>query len=295
MSFPRKVGIELEFSDVLTVKAAEELYKLWGRDFSTWEDRWGAYSKPRISYDEWNCMSDGSLKNSDGSRCMWSVFDDLKGRPVSVSASKDSPDRKRWSGIEVVSPATKDDLRLYRELSDVVKTLHGMGATTLPKHWNSLHVHVDLQGIPWETVAGFVRPIFEIQKDIDRLSTKWRRRSFFEEWQVEALESPEALRSKEDWFKTYRTVTTRKGVRIVSPQDDRQRRLIDVGPFFTAEKPYNTMEFRCFRSYTYPEPIIDQIQFAVKVAEDLIWGRDLKEWVPDWVEKFFSEGIQEYA
>lgn len=272
----RTFGIEAEFSDIKTVDAVRLLYELWGRDPKDWRDRHGAWAKPVLDYSVWNCMSDGSLYNSNGTRCMWTYLDPEDGKIKQARATKDSPHRFLWEGVELVSRATDNFPALLDELVGSAAVLIGAGATARPEHFDSIHVHVDLSDLPWTQVASFVPRIYEIQEFLDQLATPWTRKELLTEEAVQDLADVQASGcTKEEFWEAYRTVRVVrgrfKGQKITVPyDDDRQRRIVDIGPYFSAKKPYNTMEFRCFRAHENPEVMTDQVLLAKFIADALI-------------------------
>lgn len=258
------VGIEVEMSDIRVVEAARIVYEYFGRPFSSWQDRWGPYDKPDIDYTQWHVMSDGSLYNADGSRCMWTYVDE-NGVMRKASSSKKSPDRQKWKGAELIGPATSDFMQLGYDLQNLVTLLHSNGATFTRKNVNALHVHVDISEVDFENLRQWPRLIYEMQDTFDILSTKWKKRAFYTEESVERLE---AARDQKQFWDEYRFV---KG-QIRHGSFDGHRRLIDIGPWFNDSKSYKTVEFRGFSATSNVDHMLGCIELAVDTVKSLCNG-----------------------
>jgi hypothetical protein len=93
------VGFELEMSDIKTADAATIVYG----DLVHWKDRYGDHARPTLTYDRFHVMSDGTLRNSDGTRCMNS-YRDSQGRWQRADWAEGHPDHLKWKGAELISP-----------------------------------------------------------------------------------------------------------------------------------------------------------------------------------------------
>ncbi len=98
------LGIELEYSDIVTREAARYVQELHGENLEHWTDRSGQYSKPRLSYDRWNVMSDGSLLSG-------SVQPVVLGEgslAASLTCQYGSVLDKRWAEVSTPSTSPRD-------------------------------------------------------------------------------------------------------------------------------------------------------------------------------------------
>jgi len=261
----RTVGIEIELSDIKVVDAARLVYESTGRDFSLWQDRWGPYSKPKLSYDVWNVVSDGSLYNTDGSRCMWTYVDE-QGKMCKANPAKSSSNRQKWLGAELVSPALKDVSSLVDSTRTLVGLLVENGATMTRGNVNALHVHVDISDLTFENLIHWPRLIREMQDTFDILSTKWKKRAFYTEEEVYRLEECTDARS---FWREYRYI---KGS-VRHGDYDGHRRLLDIGPWFNPEKSYSTIEFRGYSATKNIDYISSCIDLSLDTVECLRQGR----------------------
>jgi hypothetical protein len=277
----RKVGVEIEVSDIRVVEAARLVFEATDRDFKTWEDRWGPYSKPKLKYDRWNVVSDGSLYNTDGSRCMWTYLEG--GQMKKASSSKSSGDRDKWLGAELVSPATEDVDKLVSEMQMLINLLVENGATMTRKNVNAFHVHIDISDLEFENLKRWPRLIYEMQDTFDILSTKWKKRAFYT---LEEIERLEQCNDAKKFWEEYRYI---KG-RIRHGNFDGHRRLLDIGPWFNVEKSYKTIEFRGFSATKNVQHMSSCIKLALDTVEHLSRG----EVVPD-LEQRIAEMESQYV
>jgi len=263
-----KVGFELEMSDILTKRAATIVYG----DISEWHDRYDTYSKPKLSYDRFHVMSDGSLINSDWTRCMSTFRSPSRLRPA--HASEGHPHHLKWKGAELISPVIDwDDPqardRALRLAESYFKKFRRSGAICSPRLFDGLHVHIDISDLAWHEVGVLPRRIRLVQDLLVPLATYWKGISFFTYEQLLAFC---ACQTDEEFWEAYKTVDGRTYVE----GDDEVRRIIDVGPYFDPARP-NTIEFRCFRAALDVAYIASCIEFSIELLRGMVWRspRDL--------------------
>lgn len=281
-------GMEIEISDVRTVASVQQLYKLWGRDFAGWKDRYGPLTKPDLDYSKWNAISEFVLLNSDGTRCMSSIIDRVTGRKKEVPNTLTSEGRSHWKGLEIISPVYANPEKMVMDTHKWVDTLEG--ATATARNWNATHFHFSTDEIPWEQLATWVPRLYEVQDLFSPLVTDWGRLAFFNREEVEWLKqtlreySNDEIFGRHHWFQEYRTINTPGSApKVVAADDMWCRRFIDVGPSFRYDRP-NTIEFRCFTSSLDSNVTMLQLQIAQEVFTRLCDEQDLRP-----VEKLIGE------
>lgn len=248
------IGIELEFSDIRTIDAARIVQEDQGYLLSEWQDRYGPYGKPKLSYDRWHVMSDRSIENTDGTRCMWSYLDET-GEVKPANVSKKSLDRQQWKGAELISPAVLEVEDLRTKLDYYLQEFKRAGAVSRRDLFNSLHVHVDISSLEWEELRVWPRKIYAIQDTLKELSTGWPKLEVFNVDHLDRLDSKSTF---EDWWDEYLTYKGKKRF----PEFDQCRKLIDISPRFNPNKSYKTVEVRCLTSSLDTDRVLERVEFA---------------------------------
>lgn len=279
-----KAGIELEFSDILSLYAVELLYGAWGRPVHTWRDRSGIYEKPPLDYTLWNAMTDTTLVNTDGSTCRASVMVD--GRIAHIE-----PDthQQLWKGIELISPAMDNHEEMLDAAERYSQLLFENGATARRSLMSGFHIHFDLSELPWQAVASLVRPIARVQYLLSRLSTSWDRRSYVTPSDLNRLLPIEAFDSAQQWWSEYRKVDI--GERTVTKHERHtaHRRVVDVGPYFRSARPQSTIEFRCFSNSASFGFVRAQFSLAREVLAKMLQFEEVDvHWLEDSVNRINS-------
>jgi hypothetical protein len=282
------VGIELEMSDVLTSKAAEVVY---GSSEQLPDYPFG-YDKPVLDYSTWNLVPDSTIRNTDGTHCMKTYLED--GEIVKAKNGKNSPDRFKWKGAELISPVFNVDvseevLLRFNELSVYISSLQEQGANFDWKLQNALHVHVDICNLEPEEVRKLVTFIYFAQELVYPLGTNWSGSRKFTEEEMERLW---AAPTDRDFWMEYCSPNGK----LTEANRVSVRRFIDIGNYFSNIKDYQTVEFRCFKTSSNPLYILNCIYFAVwfvqssinsDVFEDIL--PELEEWVSV-LEEFNQQG-----
>lgn len=269
----RTAGVELEFNDIKTYDAAKVVFKRSGRNIEDWQDRWGAWSKPELDYTHWNVMSDGSIHNSDGTRCMFTVVED--GELRQARSSKRSEDRKIWKGAELISPAftVYQEEYLYKELEEILGEFKELGATVTRHGRAALHVHVDVTGSTLDDVKGWLPKLQSVQSllkplAIDISKSPRKKHPLYTDELIEDLNKAESV---EEFLKRYFYTRGRVG----HGGQYAVRRLVDVSPALDEKKPYNTIEFRCFTSSLDVEVTREAVGLSRNIVDSLVEKREI--------------------
>jgi hypothetical protein len=254
------VGFELEMSDILTKRAATIVYG----DISEWHDRYDD-SKPKLTYDRFHVMSDGSLLNSDRTRCMRNYTTARHIRPA--CASEGHPHHLRWKGAELISPVIDWDDQQARDSAlgraeSYFKKFRRSKAICRPELFDGLHVHIDISDLDWDEVAVLPRRIRLVQDLLVPLATYWKGISFFT---YEQLLTFIPCQTQEEFWEAYKTVDGKTYLE----GDDEVRRIIDVGPYFDPARP-DTIEFRCFRAALDVAYIASCVDFSIELLRKMI-------------------------
>ena len=258
----RKVGFELEMSDILTQKAAEIVYG----DLDLWVDRWSGYTKPELDYTKWNLQSDGTIKNSNGTKCMSSY--ELDGKLHHARNGKKSPDRFLWQGAELLSPILTDDS--WKEQFDVfVGKFIEARATFNPDNQISIHVHVDISDFTFDEVKMIPKLVFNQQRALDLLGNDWRGRSFYTLHDVEVLSQAKYW---EDYV--HELCRDRRLGRVYEITSSKARRIVNTLPYFEHKK---TVEFRCFLPIPDTNYITDCFNLCIDLVESWKKGEPLDQ------------------
>jgi len=278
MELTGNIGFELEMSDIVTSDAARIVY---GSHLLLPEYAFG-YNKPELDYSRWNLVPDSTIKNSDGTQCMKSFIED--GIIVKAKNNAKSPHRFKWKGAELISPVINIDvqeevIKYFGDLEFFLKQFKDKGATFSGELNNSLHVHVDVQTLSPDEIRKLVTHIYFSQDILYPLKTDWSGSRKFSEEEMSRLWG--SLDAKEFW-KEYCTV---KG-KSLEPNRIGVRRFIDVGPYFSNLKNYQTVEFRCFKAKDDPIYILNCIYFSLWFVQTVLssdyfedYEEDLKNWV----------------
>ena len=258
-----KVGFELEMSDIKTADAATIVYG----DLVHWKDRYGDHARPTLTYDRFHVMSDGTLRNSDGTRCMNS-YRDSEGRWQRADRSEGHPDHLKWKGAELISPAF--DWESAADVADVFSRCENdyfprfkeAGAVCKADLHDGLHVHLDISALSWTEVRELLLAIMPVQWELCRLKSEWWGHQAFED---ERLESLRTAKTRDEFDASYRTIRGPQGGLFLLPRwHDHIRRVVDVGPYLDPDRP-DTIEFRCFRAAMDTAYIAECIELALEV------------------------------
>jgi len=255
----RTVGFELEMSDIKTADAAEIVYK----DLGLWTDRYGAYSKPHLKYDRWHLQSDGSIRNSNKTRCMVSYLDS-NGRKKLANPSSISLDRFKWQGAELISPVfyIEDSEKIKEEFEEFINPMIKKGAVFERHLYNSLHVHVDISDVELEDLMFWMKEISLVQDTLDSLGNDWKKRNKISP--VELMRFLDAADHADvDKFKELLRRTPTGETKFWDHDDI--RKIVDMAHRFRDDRP-NTIEFRCFS----PIPIWGDIKSSIELCVWLV-------------------------
>ena len=244
------IGFELEMSDIVTADAAEIVYG--NRELLP--DYPYGYVKPRLDYNVWNIVPDGTIVNSDGTKCMKSYIED--GKKLQASNGRLSPDRFKWKGAELVSPVFDDSSKIdYQTLETFLEKFKEYGAIFSGELCNALHIHLDVSKLTPVQVREIVTMIYLYQPYLQGLSSSWRGSGQFSEEEIQRLWNTSTI---EDWWQEYCTVNGR----TLKPDRIGVRRFIDVGNYFNDIKSFKTIEFRCFKAVGTIEYVMDCVTLS---------------------------------
>jgi hypothetical protein len=255
----RTVGFELEMSDIKTADAALIVYK----DLALWKDRWGQYSKPSLVYDRWHLQSDGSIRNSDGTRCM-TTFLNEEGQKVLANPSKKSVDRLQWKGAELISPVftLEDTSKLETQFETMISAFFKKGAFFSKALYDSLHIHVDVSDCTEEEMMHWMPQIANCQLTLNSLGNGWPKRNMLTPPELTKFEM--AAQEGVESFKE-QLVRTKEGKVKFWDHDD-VRRIVDMSHRYREDRP-NTIEFRSFSAIPTWSYIEESAELAVWLVE----------------------------
>ena len=247
-------GFELEMSDIKTVDAAEIVYE----DLTLWVDRWGGYSKPILNYENWHLQSDGSIKNSDGTRCMFTYIDE-DGILRNANSGRGSSDRYKWRGAELVSPVLDEKTEWKTTVDNYIKKFQEKGAVFESYLYDALHIHIGIPDIDFEEIKLWPRYAYALQTELNNLGNSWNGRRVYEEVEVEALANAETEAE-------FLNILLRKNGKQIQPYVNAARRIVNVLHWFSPAHA-NTIEFRCFKSVPSSEYIEACINLCLYIVE----------------------------
>jgi len=258
------VGFELEMSDIKTGDAALIVYE----DLTYWQDRWGQYNKPQLHYDRWHLTSDGSIRNSNGTRCMTTYIDE-DGKKKKANPSKISKDRLKWQGAELISPVlTLDEIRTIdgkrqQEFEGFVSKFIEKDAVFEKHLFDSLHVHISVEEVAYRDLMYWVEQIYNVQDTLDSLGNDWRKRNKF--IPSDLIKFKEAADKQDEFEFTQLLKKTKDGEEKFWDHDD-IRRIVDISHAFRVDRP-NTIEFRCYSPVPTWEYITSCIELSLWLVE----------------------------
>jgi len=274
----RTVGFELEMSDIKTIDAAEIVYE----DLTLWQDRWGTYSKPHLNYDRWHVQSDGSIRNSNKTRCMTTYLDETGAKCI-ANPSKISKHRALWQGAELISPVFTlgpEIEKIREEFETYVDKFIRKGAVFEKHLFNSLHIHVGIPNVSEEDAMFWMQDIYNVQDTLDSLGNDWKKRNKLTP--PELAKFMDAAENKDQGKFTELLQQTKDGKEKFWDHDE-VRRIVDIAHKFRIDRP-NTIEFRCFS----PVPIWPYIEECLLLSIWLIQNWTFKIPYMDYYEELRS-------
>lgn len=267
----RLIGLELEYSDILAKDAESSLYSYFGYDFSSWHNCYYGTKKQNLDYSRWNCVTDNTIKNSDGSTCSLTYLDGDKIRPI-VARDK-FLDKTR--GIEVISPATSNYTKLLEDIDAINKLMLANGAKISSGLDNALHIHIDANDIDFDTIRRIPTRTLSVQDELNKLRTEVGIPIPMYAENEAAIylktDSPDSLSS------LYTSLGNGAGMSI---NHYLNRRIIDIGSWLKNEKPLKTIEFRGFSMSGNIRYIEECIKLSLDIFDYLIgnsnWPQTVK-------------------
>lgn len=267
MKDKRLVGIELEISDINTYAAVELLYNYFDLDIKLWENLLGFPDKLKVSYDQWNAVFDSTIKNSDGSICMFTYINNGNQQGIKKINLKESSLLSK--GVEIISPPTNDYQELAVTINDLVNIMLQNGAKISKKLNNALHVHVDARDVSFEQIAKVPEKIYNIQKSLEKLLVPDTIPKVYS-YTDDDLYRFSLASSKEELYSEYMIVNGHPDHPLYSA-----RRIINIKPWFVNSIENKTFEFRCFSATDNTEYIREAINLSLSIMDYLLYDISL--------------------
>jgi hypothetical protein len=262
----RKIGVELEFSDINTFEAAKQLSNLFHNDFSLWRDSSSNLKKPILNYSLWNFISDSTIKNTDGTYCLKSYIDDsgsIKNIDINSGLYRD-----RMSGIEAISPATSNYDKLFSDIGIITDLVLSNGGKIDRSLDNALHVHVDASDIGLDQILRMPRKILKVQNSLEKFFTKnGLMVPLFTEEDVVAIES------SKDLDELYANYLTKQG--FINVNHPWHRYVINLGPWILKDAEEKTIEFRAYSMSQSLEYIKECVFLSIDIFNYLAFDQDI--------------------
>lgn len=257
----RRMGLEIEMTDVRILQVVDRVFAEYDdRDPATWQDRWGAHSKPEYDFSVYNVVSDSTLLSADGCRPMYKGHLD-DGTVGKASGAKKAP--RNWCGAELLSPAQLWGEEEWAQLDGIVTDLKGYGATFDPHQKCALHVHVEIKDFDFDQLKSLAVLGFLYQDALDSTvngsGAKYRLRKQTKLELEKLLDSETVGEFAEIWSHDPEGERRGEYSRVT-------RRLVDVGPVFRSFKTAKTVEFRCFRAHHN----IEFLRLAGEISERIV-------------------------
>lgn len=234
----RRVGVELEISDINTYLAVKKIYEYFNLDIDTWINLKGLPYKLEIAYDQWNATFDSTINNSDGSRCMFTYMDN--GNQRGIKKQNLLEDSLLSKGIEIVSPPSNDYYKTLNILKDLIDIMILNGASISNKLNDALHIHVDASDLSFKQIKDIPKKIYNIQKPLEKLLVPDTRPKVYS-YSLEDIDLLSRSLSEEEFYSQYMIVNGKPDHPLYSA-----RRIINIKPWLSNPIENKTIEFRCF-------------------------------------------------
>lgn len=266
----RKVGIEFEISDIETYNIAKIVYKHFKYNFLKWNNRTNIIKKSKLNYNIWNVTSDSTIKNSDGSKCMMTVFIDNK----LVWAR---PDHKNiWKGGEIITPPSNNYKYILYNLKIIIDILILKGASIKKELDDALHIHVDASDLTFEKIKLMPKKIYNIQNYLIKFFTiNGVPIPLYTEDDIYRLEN---TKSVEEFYKEYIKLD---GEELEHKHENaRCRKIINLIPWLINPLENKTIEFRAFSATKNIKYIEECIYLCLDIMDYLVYDKiidDLEE------------------
>lgn len=264
MPYSKKIGLELEYSDISTKKAVEIVYKYFNLDISKWDDSRSVLDKISLDYSSWNAVSDLTIKNSDSSKMLSTYFEDGK---LKRANPENLEERKKWKGIEVISPPTNSYQQLFSDIESLSSLLVSNGAKISRYLDNALHIHIDASDLNLDQIKKVIERSYKIQGSLKKFYTyNGIPVPEYTDQDIELFKTAETI---EDLYRMYfwsdsRLSTTTNNAMV--------RRVINVGPWLYRNQENKTVEFRCFSNSYNIEYIKEAVFLSLDIFDYLLSG-----------------------
>ena len=260
------VGVELEYSDVNCKTAQQQLENLFSYPFDAWRKSHGTHKKIVLDYSRWNCVTDNTIINSDGTRCSMSYIVDGEMRYIF------SPNEhiEHSKGIEVISPPIADYEILLSDVEKINEAMFTNGATVGRHLDTALHFHIDANDLTFEQIKNIPIKMLPIQEALtkffayDGIPTPLYR--------AEEAEAFAACNSMDELTEIYASNGAEYGYSI---EHYFNRRVVDIGPWIKKEHPLKTIEFRGFSMSTNIDCIAGCLHLCLDIFDYLINNKPL--------------------
>jgi hypothetical protein len=264
----RHVGVELEFADINTYRAAQILNNHFGYNHDEWQDEIfrSIDTTSVFDYSKWNFVSDSSILNSNGT---YSARSFIENGEVIKADNRIEEHRRKWSGIEVISPKTNSYFKLFENIENVMELMWRNGASVNKSLDTALHVHVDISDLSFEQLKEIPRRIEKIETDLQILSTNVLN-------PIHSLELVNRLESCSDideFCIEYHKVDG--GNYFKSFKMTKNRRVINLSPFLFRSQENKTVEYRPFAMSTSVEYVCGCILLSLEITNLLIAGENM--------------------
>jgi hypothetical protein len=263
----KKIGLELEFSDINSDNALKLVYNYFNQDLSNYKYNLNIYKKNKLNYNIWNCVLDDTIKNSDKSYCMKGVYDNQKFLYNTLNNNKNN--YKFCKGVEVVSPASNNYNKLLNDTKNVIDIMLNNKASIKKELDNALHIHIDASDLTFKQIKQILKRIYTVQSYFKKFLTK--HGIVVPEFTKKEIDNLINIKNKKDFYKQYRTFNNN----LLKKTDCHIRRIIDVGPYFNRPIENRTIEFRCYSMSTNIEYIKECIYLSLDIYDYLLNGTEV--------------------
>jgi hypothetical protein len=264
----RCVGVELEFADINAYDAAKMLNQHFGYNFDEWQDEIfrSIDTVSVFDYSKWNFVSDSSILNSNGT---YSARSFIENGEVVKADKRIEEHRRKWSGIEIISPKTDSYFKLFESLEDVMQIMFSNGAAVNKALDTALHVHVDISDLSFEQLKALPRRIAKIETDLQILSTNVLNPTH----SLELVNRLEICNDIDEFCIEYHKVDG--GNYFRSFKTTKNRRVINLSPFLFRAIEHKTAEYRPFAMSTSVEYVYGCILLSLEITNLLVAGESL--------------------
>lgn len=274
----RNYGVELEMGDINTHMAARIVFNKQGLDYENdWKDRGYTGFTKVTRYDIWNVSSDGTLVNSNGTRCMHSVMVDGKKKGAHPGNSH------LWQGAELISPIITVDKSgdRWAEFVGMLTQLKLNGADCRADLRHAFHVHIDVQDWDLDRMKEFVSWINAAQYMLGKFVTEQKNAGYpIRYFKNELVDKMLASTTEEDFWYWYRMHRKSKG----GPSEETNfqfRRLVCLNPRLNSLSKRGTIEWRLWPATLHIPDLFGFISFSQECTQNL----PSMEYVKTWIEE----------